>query len=205
MYHNGEDISAYLDGELPEQAAHRLEGELEENSEARDEFARLRRLKQILQAGEEPDFESGRQRVWVNLEKRLETRPPLWRRRVSVPLPLAAAAALIMVVFAGFLVRYVGPQWGGSSAAATADGSAVEQGSREAVAPDGVSDDPAADTQIAAAGMEAEELLNWLNEKSAGAQVSVKLPDTARFRIMGEPQLVRATEWQQRGSETQNN
>jgi anti-sigma factor RsiW len=179
MFHNGEDISAYLDGELPADAARELERKLETDRSAREDLERLRGLKTALHDAEEPDFEASRERVWMSLESRLglKARLPLWRRRLSVPYPAVAAAAVAVFALAGLLVWFAAP-------ATTVSGG-----------PDSVTATPTdAEVRIAVGGVDGEELLHWLEERGLAGDVSVQLPDTARFQIMGEPQLMRATE-----------
>lgn len=179
MYHNGEDISAYLDGELPADAARGLERKLEADITAREELERLRGLRSTLHDAEEPDFRAGHDRVWMSLESRLGLKPPLWRRRVSLPYPAVAAAAVAVFALAGLLFWFAGPSTTGlgdfESTAATA-----------------------ADALIAVGGIEGEELLGRLREQDLAGDVSMELPANARFRIMGEPQLMKATEFRGR-------
>ncbi|MFP4067675.1 MAG: anti-sigma factor family protein, partial [Spirochaetaceae bacterium] len=124
MYHNGEDISAYLDGELPADAAREVERRLEADITTREELEHLRRLRRTLHDAEEPDFHAGHERVWMSLEDRLGLKPPLWRRRVSLPYPAVAAAAVAVFALAGLLIWMPGPSGAGvgefDQAAATA-------------------------------------------------------------------------------------
>ena len=179
MYHNGEDISAYLDGELPADAARELERKLEADITAREELERLRGLRSTLHDAEEPDFQAGHERVWMSLENRLGLKQPLWRRRVSLPYPAVAAAAVAVFALAGLLVWFVGPASSGigefERAAATA-----------------------AEAQVAVGGLDGEDLLGWLQQHDQAGEVSMELPDNARFQIMGEPQLMRVTEFRAR-------
>ena len=181
MYRNGEDISAYLDGELPADAARELERKLEADITAREELDRLRGLRRTLHDGGEPDFRAGQDRVWMNLESRLGLKTPLWRRRVSLPYPAVAAAAVAVFALAGLLAWFVGPSSTGlggfESASATA-----------------------ADARIAVGGFDGEELLGLLREQDLAGDVSMELPANARFRIMGEPQLMKAAEFRERGA-----
>ncbi len=185
MYHNGEDISAYLDGELASEAAAELERELETDPYARAELDRLRTVDQLLGSeslsGEEgPDFESSRERTWMALEHRLGLRQPLWKRRVTLPYPAVAAAAVAVFVLVGLLLWFGGPQLGNAPSVA---GTSVRD----------------VDVHIAAGGTEGEKLLRWLNEQEVVGAASVELPDVAQFRIMGEPRLIKAAEFRSRG------
>jgi anti-sigma factor RsiW len=179
MFHNGDDISAYLDGELPADAARELERKLETDITAREELERLRGLKTTMHDAETPDFESSQRRVWMSLESRLGlgVRLPVWRRRVSVPLPAVAAAAVAVFALAGLLLWFAGPALTGAGDIETAGAPATD-----------------AEVRIAVGGADGEELLGWLEEQGLTGDVSVQLPETARFEIMGEPQLMRAAE-----------
>ncbi|NBB89665.1 MAG: hypothetical protein GVY23_00495 [Spirochaetes bacterium] len=180
MYHNGEDISAYLDGELPDHSARELERKLEADNASSEELGRLRRLRTTLHDAEEPDFRASHNRVWMSLENRLGLKQPLWRRRVSIPYPAVAAAAVAVFALAGLLVWFVGPSSAGFD---TFEGAATT----------------AAEVQIAVGGMDGEELLGWLREQDLAGDVSMELPESARFRIMGEPQLMKAADLRGRG------
>jgi len=184
MYHNGEDISAYLDGELPEDAARDVERRLETDIAAREELERLRGLRETLQeVQDDPDVEESRDRVWARLEERLGFHQPLWRRRISIPVPAVAAAAVAVLALAGLLVWGLGPTLAGDL---------------------GLTANPTeAEARVAVSGMEGEELLGWLQDSELATEVSVQLPETARFRINGEPRLMRASELRGR-SESQD-
>ena len=184
MYHNGEDISAYLDGELSSQAAVELERELENDPNARAELDRLRNVDRLLGSAAwaegEADFESSRKRTWMSLENQLGLRVPLWKRRITLPYPAVAAAAVAVFALIGLLALLIGPQLDGT---ASITGTTAED----------------VDVRIAAGGAEGEQLLQWLDEQNAVGSVSVELPDSAQFRIMGEPQLLKASEFRSHG------
>lgn len=72
-----EDVSALFDGELPEEEAARVRAHMEGCASCRPLL---------------DDFESVRAQV-----RSLRVTTSWWRRRVSIPLPLAAALALLIV------------------------------------------------------------------------------------------------------------
>lgn len=106
-----EEVSAYFDGELPSEERARIEAHLETCATCREMLADFRELRATL-------------------------RPvvPLWRRRVAVPLPVAAmlVLALILAPFVAFRrgeVRAAAP----SAPAAKSDVFARYDGGRRAV------------------------------------------------------------------------
>ena len=180
MYHNGEDISAYLDGELPADTARELERRLETDAAAREELERFRGLRTTLQDPETPDFDASHERVWTAIESRLGLKPPLWRRRVSLPFPAVAAAAVAVFALAGLLLWFADAPVGSAGSLA---GEAVRE----------------AEARLSVRNMDGEELLGWLQDSDLAGEVSMELPEGARFEIMGEPQLMKATDFHARG------
>jgi anti-sigma factor RsiW len=182
MYRNGEDFSAYLDGELSSDVAYELERELEADPQARAELDMLRGVGRALHEVPEPDFETSRERVWMHLEGHLGLKPPLWRRRISVPYPAVAAAAVAVFALVGVLLWLAGPDLAGS-------GPIRATGAQDA------------DARIAVGGADGDDLFEWLNSQEAAGEVSLKLPEDApQFRIMGKPQLLKAREHRPQGS-----
>ena len=130
---NFQELSAYLDGELPEEPSRKVERHLRECPGCRsclDDWSRMRkRLVELPVPGE-----SGT-RIFMNLHSR---RPS---RTVHVPFPVAAAGvialAVSLVLNVILLVGMGSPTEGGASQA----GQTIEAGSAE-VYPLGASQDP---------------------------------------------------------------
>ncbi|TVQ40168.1 MAG: hypothetical protein EA384_03860 [Spirochaetaceae bacterium] len=169
-------LSAYLDGEVPSPWKERLEARLQESPECAAELEQLAAVSAYLHAEPEPDYAASQRAVWKRLANSgLQHRPqPLWGRRVAIPLPLAAAVASLLLLLSAALVWH---------------------GGRATVSP---ADLPIAggeiDLTIRMGDVSVDELLRIINESETIGEVTVQLPEGARFRFLGEPQLIRAAE-----------
>ncbi|MDR1106481.1 MAG: hypothetical protein LBL44_09005 [Treponema sp.] len=104
-----EIISVYADEELPSPWKEKLENHLADCEACRERLAVYRRLSGAMTGGtdqalsEEAVGAAGR-RVMERLagRRRPENRrsPPVWRRTVTIPLPAAAAAAVLLAILA---------------------------------------------------------------------------------------------------------
>lgn len=123
-------LSIYMDGELPSPWKEKMEKHLTECSvckEKYDDYIQMRELfkkstnqrrtivdldKHISEENilnEQEQIEASKQKIWRSLESRQRFRivrhANLLSRRLSVPLPIAAAAAIIVVLFAAYWLR----------------------------------------------------------------------------------------------------
>jgi len=124
-------LSIYIDGELPSPWKEKMESHFSQCSGCREKLDNLQRLHELLKkdtsakqtivdknaadakgsdsaAEHEREFmEEAKTRVWQKLEsrRRFKSSAGLWQRRLSVPLPAAAAAAVIIALLAGLWVR----------------------------------------------------------------------------------------------------
>jgi len=108
-------LSIYMDGELPSPWKEKLETHLAGCSGCREKLESFRRLLKK-DAPEEPlehretletAIETAKKRVWQNLQsrRRFQPRAGLWQRRLSIPLPAAAAAAVVIALLAMLWLR----------------------------------------------------------------------------------------------------
>jgi len=100
-------LSIYVDGELPSPWKERMESHFSQCSECREKLDNLRHLRELIKKDEPVFMEEARGRIWQKLEsgRRFKTDAGLWRRRLSVPLPAAAAAAVVIALLAGLWLR----------------------------------------------------------------------------------------------------
>jgi anti-sigma factor RsiW len=101
-------LSIYLDGELPSPWKEKMESHFLQCPACREKLENLKHLHELLNAGTgKTRVEEARNRVWQKLEsgRRFRTGARLWRRRLSVPLPAAAAAAVIIALLATLWIR----------------------------------------------------------------------------------------------------
>ena len=105
-------LSVYLDGELPSPWKEKMETHFLQCSVCREKLESLKRLQELIASAqhpgaEKPRVEEARNRVWQKLEseRRFRSGAGLLRRRLSVPLPAAAAAAVIIALLATLWLR----------------------------------------------------------------------------------------------------
>jgi anti-sigma factor RsiW len=120
-------LSIYIDGELPSPWKEKMESHFSQCSVCREKLENLQRLHELLKkdttekrtiagknaaesaaAEHETEFiEEARTRVWQKLEsrRRFKSGVGLWRRKLSIPLPAAAAAAVIIALLTALWVR----------------------------------------------------------------------------------------------------
>ncbi len=180
-------LSAYVDGEVPSPWKDRLAAHLEVCPACAAKVGRYAGLGAALRAPASLDETAVVERLRGRLEERLESpaapRPashpapraasPLWSRRVSLPLPLAAAAGLAFVLFASLsLSGLLRParQPVQSLAAAELAPSRTEPGSMEA-------------------------LIRYLESQDAQVNLTIQLPADATFASNGKPLIVKASEY----------
>ena len=103
-------FSIYVDGEMPSPWKEKLENHLTECSACREKYENFRQLRELFkkdtdakQLSEQKLTETAKNRVWQKLTVRRRHRPSasLWRRKISIPLPAAAAAAIVITFIAG--------------------------------------------------------------------------------------------------------
>lgn len=177
-----EVLSAYLDGELDSHTARKVEARLREDEDFRRAHESLTKLKDVMSAEAEPDYVESAARLWERLEgsvarRRRETQP-FWRRHISIPMPLAAAAALLFFSIAGIAIYLAGvghPKNGAPAALAGVNPQEL-------------------DITIQVDDAQARELIRWLEERKDVQQVNIQLPETPRFELIGEPVLMPASD-----------
>jgi anti-sigma factor RsiW len=109
-------LSVYFDEELSSPWKEKMETHLASCPDCRAQLEQYRRCSHVL-ALNPPGFEAAEKRAQARVFERLShaaplrRQPPVWRRRVWVPLPAAAAAAVFLLFAAVFvLTRGAGQQ-----------------------------------------------------------------------------------------------
>ncbi|TVR00878.1 MAG: hypothetical protein EA403_11250 [Spirochaetaceae bacterium] len=172
-------LSAYLDGEVPSPWKERIADELQNDAECAAVYAQLCEGRRMLHSDPEPDFAASKQAVWQRIaDMPLVRRPvPLWRRRVALPVPVAAAAASLLMLLAGGLLWFT---------------------ARATVGPNEIASSAGNELVVRIGEISIEELLRVINAGETVGELTVTLPDSATFGIFGEPQLVRAADYRRR-------
>ena len=177
MCPDDEVLSAYLDNELPDDTAGSVEQQIAEDEEVSRRLSEFRAARRALLSAPEPDFEAAQARVWERIQsvKQDIPEPSVFRRRVTIPMPIAAAAAFVILI-SGFLFSYF----------ALATGVLAP--------PDMVRGQDSGVTVRMEDREDISNLLQALNSRETVRQVTIDMPEDRRFNYRGEAQLIKATE-----------
>ncbi|HSV56134.1 MAG TPA: zf-HC2 domain-containing protein [Magnetospirillaceae bacterium] len=93
-------LSAFVDGEVPSPWAEALRRHVDSCEGCSSAVGSYRAVTEGLTGGTSPDPEAARDAVWTRLQRSSrERRPyPIWKTRFMVPLPVAVAAVLTVVI-----------------------------------------------------------------------------------------------------------
>ncbi|MDR2729721.1 MAG: zf-HC2 domain-containing protein [Treponema sp.] len=195
-------LSIYIDGELPSPWKEKLETHLQQCSSCSKKLFGYRQLRETVR--NDPEFasiEEARDKIWLNLSShfkvpdnreypgsrnsgsftfnrfnRAKMSRPFWQNHVSIPLP-AAAAAVILLLFAVFWLR------GESKAGLKPDAnSSVVLAADEAPG-------------IIPADM--SSVLKYLDTEGADILI-LRLPESRKFMNSGEPAIINAVDYSRR-------
>ncbi|MFW5742656.1 MAG: anti-sigma factor family protein [Spirochaetota bacterium] len=171
-------LSAYLDGEVPERFVGEIEAAIEHDPEVRADYEELRGLRSLLARELPVDVAASATRSWAVVQERIGDKEPqrdVWHRRVSLPLPVLAAAATVLLALVGVLA------WALIPAGAPGD-DALARGND-------------VDVTIRVDGSNVEHVLRWLVDQNKLGEVNIELPEQ-RFEIIGEPALVKPARYE---------
>jgi len=192
-------FSIYVDGELPSPWKEKLEAHVEQCSACGEKLYAYKQLRETVRDDLElKGIEEAKDKAWQNLSsrikvsedrelirlrnkesntyKRLKLISQVWRQRISIPLP-AAAAAVILIIFAVFWLR------GNPKAAPVAD---VNSG--VVLAADEVPGIIPADMS---------SVLKYLDTERADV-IILRLPESRNFMSSGEPAIIKAADYSRR-------
>ena len=188
-------VSAFVDGEVPSPWRERLEEHLASCAKCASLAAKYtalgERLRAELAADDAASLARGRAKLDALLSSRAEAEvsgmPAVggatildasrrsWRRSVSLPLPLAAAAALLAVLLGGSAAMV---------ALRPSRGPAIQAVASGEIAP------PSSQARAQPASM--DELLRYLDAQGGQVTLTIKLPDETTFGSAGKPVIMRS-------------
>ena len=146
-------------------------------------MGRLNFVREVLLADEEPPVEGSLERTRERLRSghslRLWRRRPLWRTRISVPVPAIAAMFLVFLGMGGLLIFL-----------STRPNFPFMSIRRQ---PSGVTE-----VQVAAPIEDLEQLLKSLDQEPWNQQIVITLPEDTEFLQFGEPRMLRADDYGRR-------
>jgi len=169
-------LSVYFDGELDSPWKEKLENHLAGCPSCRKHLAVYQFTRQRL-ADHPASLEQAMERIWDNTNFTAKPRRipatvrRFWNGSITIPLPVAAAAGLVMVLAMSVLialrqpVKAVEPQLAGL------------------------------EMQEMTPASDMASLLQYLGSDNSGDMVIIRLPDTT-FKRTGEPRMLRAADYQ---------
>jgi anti-sigma factor RsiW len=177
-----EILSAWLDGEIDAPWDRALEEHVGSCPECRVLLERLEAVRRTLLEAPVPDWRPAMERVRSSLVARgfaSEKAAPVWRRRVSLPVPLAVAAGLLVMLLAGALaVSVVRSSFG--LVRITRQGSGGTE------------------IRIAAPVGDLESLLQSVDKDAGSLEGVIVLPKDVQLLPVGEPLMGKETEFSRR-------
>jgi anti-sigma factor RsiW len=181
-------LSVYFDGELPSPWKEKMESHLERCPQCRRRIEAYRQMSPNRAAPDSPALmEAAKERVWQRLSAAPDAARPLggvrryapgrgglWARRVSIPLPAAAAVVLLLVLAVLWSRRPAVP--------AAAPGMTIAS-EAEIDAPDVI---PVSDM---------DSVLQYLGGRDSGDMLIIRLPESRKFIRSGEPAIIKAADY----------
>jgi len=168
-------LSVYLDGELPSPWKEKLEKHVSGCPECSGLIREYQNASLVPATGEEADLSAAGERVWQRLDASMKRgrmfprRRAIWRRNVSLPVPVAAALLVVALAFAWM-------QWP----------SDADEMAGVIFASDNEFDVPVHDI---------ESVIEYLIARSGSEMLILRLPETQSFVSNGEPAIIRAADY----------
>lgn len=133
------------------------------------------------------DIDAASARVAAHIERTIRVRPlqlPWWQRSLAVPTPLLATAAAVVILLASFTFATVFHGTG-------APHHEVARGELVPDMPSFLGGDRPVNVQVTVDPSQTDQLLRWLNDHADSQQVTIQLPEQARFQFRGDPVMIR--------------
>jgi len=178
-------LSVYFDNEMDSPWKEKMESHIAGCANCAGQLAAYKKISLSLAstAGDEP-IEEAQRRVFQKLEAgglcsgyggRPAWGPPIWKRRVSIPIP-AAAAVVFMIIALAFL-------WFTRSSGRLNDSTNMAITAETEILPD----------VIPFSGM--ESVMQSLISTDAGDILILRLPESRKFASYGEPAIIKAADY----------
>jgi predicted anti-sigma-YlaC factor YlaD len=189
-------LSLYLDGELPSPWKEKMDAHLASCQACRHRLEQYQKLSTVLEEDRTEALPETESRVWNRVISQIPTQVDraannyrIWRRSVSLPLPLAAAAAAVFAVVLFLAVQ--GRQYSSLQYPNSAQEQGLSYGIAASIGTDIENMPPMSDMN---------SVLQYLAKQESSDFVLIELPETRSFSSYGEPALLRAVDYQGRSS-----
>lgn len=177
-------LSVYFDGELPSPWKEKMESHIAACAQCAGHLQVYRDMSGGPFPQTDVDVMSARERIWQRLERRetqMRSGPfmvnrTLWCRRVSVPIPAAAAAIVLFVALAFILMIRMTNITGEPDMALAAE---AEIYTTPGIIP----------------GADMESVLQYLGSRDSGDMLILRMPESRSFDTYGEPAIIKAADY----------
>jgi hypothetical protein len=175
-------LSVYYDQEMDSQYKEKMESHIAGCPSCAKHLAAYKAISLSLAPAEDDHLEEAQQRVLQKLEtnsnysyfgNHMAWGSPIWKRRVSIPIPAAAAAVFMLIALALLWIRSPG-RVESTNMAITAE---------TEILPD----------VIPFSGM--ESVLQYLGGTDTGEIIILRLPESRNFASYGEPAIIKAADY----------
>ncbi|MDR0313483.1 MAG: zf-HC2 domain-containing protein [Treponema sp.] len=184
-------LSLYLDGELPSPWKEKMEAHLASCQECRNRLEQYQKLSTVLEKNRVEALPETESKVWNKVISQMPAHSDqaannhqIWRRSVSLPVPLAAAAAAVFVAVLFLAVQ-------GLQYPSNAPGQGLQSY--------GIAANMGADEDMFDMS-DLNSVLLYLSRQESSDNVVIELPEARSFSSYGEPALLRAVDYQGRSS-----
>ena len=189
-------VSLYIDEELPSPWKEKMEAHLQSCPKCQAELARYRQLGDKVQNLQDESLHAAQERVWNKLNtfefilsnsrgRQTGNINRLWRRTITLPLPVAAAA-LVLIAFTLVFTLVIGNLGTADSMMADNTPTSVQEWSSTLLGDDLGTILPTLDM---------DDFLQYILNQDEGDFVVVRLPETSRFSRTGQPALINAADY----------
>jgi len=198
-------LSIYVDGELPSPWDEKLELHLKECPACSKKAENFKRLHELFNKDssakkiDEAEIQASKEKVWHNIEAKWRNaphdttlhftpRPRVWQRRISISLPVAAAAAIVIALVTMFI---------SNSGRILNNGLAAKKANFNE---EKTNFSIAAEEEIPGIIPAAADLNGVLQYLGADGSdiIILRLPESKNFSRSGEPAIIRAADYSRR-------
>jgi hypothetical protein len=186
-------LSVYFDGELPSPWKEKMESHIAACPHCARQLQIYRKIALSSDSAEDPTLSSAQERVWQKLEQGAteeSSSPPyrsrvfpgnraVWRRKISIPIPAAAAAVVLMGLLAFFMGIRVTDTTGNPGMGMT-------------FASEAEFDMPGL---VSASDMDMENMMRFFDSRDTGDTIVLRLPEIPGFESYGEPAILSAADY----------
>ena len=219
-------LSIYLDGELPSPWKEKMQEHFTHCSACKIKLENFKRLQDLFKEDKtltrtyiervvdepaeprtytEDELQKSKEKIWKNIESRQgfnrrSNRSRIWQRKISIPLPAAAVAAVLLLLFAVFWLNGRGatPNSQTPSVAEIKRGDVppslpIERANYVLAAEMGK-----IENGLIPAAEDMNGILQYLAPQTGANIIILQLPESKNFSRSGEPEIIRAADFSER-------